>query len=381
MKRTSSSITFLMLPENGHLNPTFKIARQLKARGHKVRYAGIPDIGDYIGSQGLAFVPILERSFPKGFRSRPGAGVENVTGLLKDKAASMNLTFEDFLGGELRALLKATRTDLLVIDAVLPSNALIVEAVRKLGVRHLLLSASLLGKCRFNEPENREVLMVLCPREFEYDGFGAKAEHHYVEASIDLERKGRRFAWSKLRADKPLVYCALGMLSHHFEASRNILRTVIQVAGHRRDLQMIVSIGTGFRKEDFAPVPTNVVIMEQPPQLEILKRASVMITHGGLGSIKECIYFGTPMIVLPLGRDEPENAARVVHHNLGLAADVKDISIELLDSLINRINDEPVFRAKVAAMRKIFVKRESSGRAVNIFESILKEASPRRLCS
>src|SRR5258706_8121639 len=127
MRSTSSSITFLMVPESGHLNPTFKIARQLKAHGHKVWYAGVADFEDHIRSLGFGFIAILECSFPKGFTSRPGAGAENVTAFLKDKAAQMNLTFEGLLEGEFRALLNPIRTDLLVIHAVLLTYALVVE--------------------------------------------------------------------------------------------------------------------------------------------------------------------------------------------------------------------------------------------------------------
>src|SRR5580692_4466296 len=56
----------------------------------------------------------------------------------------------------------------------------------------------------------------------------------------------------------------------------------------------------------------NVTVFKWAPQVEVLQLSAIAIIHGGLGTVKECIYHGVPMIVLPDGYDQPANAARIV---------------------------------------------------------------------
>src|SRR5262245_25416254 len=61
-----AKITFYMSRQEGHLLPTFKLARALKARGHSVEYLCVADVGGFIEARGLDFVPVLEDVCPKG---------------------------------------------------------------------------------------------------------------------------------------------------------------------------------------------------------------------------------------------------------------------------------------------------------------------------
>ena len=70
------------------------------------------------------------------------------------------------------------------------------------------------------------------------------------------------------------------------------------------------------------------------PQLGLLQRASPMITNGGPGTVRECIWFRVPMIVAPCRYDQPGNAARVVRHGLGRRVSVKRVTVEQLQATI-----------------------------------------------
>src|SRR5262245_26932643 len=67
-----STVIFFMLPEKGHLNPSFKIARILQRRGHQVCYLGTLDCGDHVRSQGIPFFPVLKETLPRGFLNSVG---------------------------------------------------------------------------------------------------------------------------------------------------------------------------------------------------------------------------------------------------------------------------------------------------------------------
>jgi len=77
------------------------------------------------------------------------------------------------------------------------------------------------------------------------------------------------------------------------------------------------------------------MVVDFAPQLAMLSRASVMITNGGLGTIKECIWSCVPMIVLPCSFDQPGNAARVVYHRIGFHDSIQ-ITPDRLGALIDQ---------------------------------------------
>jgi UDP:flavonoid glycosyltransferase YjiC (YdhE family) len=110
--------------------------------------------------------------------------------------------------------------------------------------------------------------------------------------------------------------------------------------------------------------------VERVPQLEILQRARVFVTHGGASSLREAIYFGVPTIVLPGWLDQFGNGARVVHHGLGLRADMATITPEQMSALLDDIMDERFLQAN-AQMRRHFREQESCQAGADFVESFL----------
>ena len=96
-----------------------------------------------------------------------------------------------------------------------------------------------------------------------------------------------------------------------------------------------------------------------------------MITHGGLGTIKECILLGVPMVVFPLMRDQPFNAARVAYHGIGLRGDTSHPSVENVLGLISRIESDPGFKARIEVMRARFLEAEGSWKGPDIIEKLV----------
>ena len=95
-----------------------------------------------------------------------------------------------------------------------------------------------------------------------------------------------------------------------------------------------------------------------------------MINHGGLGTIKECIYFGVPMIVFPMMRDQPGNAARVAYHGLGIVGQSR-VSAGQVNALIDTVERNPSFRARAEAMGKKFREIEDSGIGIQVIERLV----------
>jgi len=212
--------------------------------------------------------------------------------------------------------------------------------------------------------------IVACPREFDFPREPSTGRH-YIEASIDLEREQEPFPWEALDGDSPLVYCAMGTLAW-FPKDRYIrfFQTVINASALWPHRQWVLAVGDGLAAEDFHDVPGNVIITRRAPQLELLKRAELMINHGGTNTLKECIYFGVPMVVFPLGADHPGNAARVVHHGLGIRGELSKLSVPYLRLLIGSALANTYFHSQMAVMRDRFREMEQAKRGVKLLEML-----------
>lgn len=372
-----------MLPEAGHMNPSFKIARQLKMRGHRVCYLAIPDFKESIQSMGFEFFPLFNDQYPNGFTSRQAfkdsnlETLDTIKMLIATKLANSKTTLADLLKRELYNLIKKLRPDLFIVDILLPEVALIAQS---LSTRTLLLNTNLDNRLNEGDPLAYKHLsgnteLILCPQEFDFPRAQRRAHRHFhIEASVDLQRPEVPFPWDKLDSRKPLIYCALGTQTRLFNRGKDFLQTVILALSARQDWQLVISIGADKKPDEFHPVAPNIVLVNSAPQIGVLKRASVMITHGGLNSVKESIYFGVPMIVYPIMREQPINAARIEYHRLGVRGDILKATAESIRALIDKILRDGSYRKRVQLMGERFRAIEDSERGANIIESLLGES-------
>jgi MGT family glycosyltransferase len=421
-----ATIGFFPLHETSHVNATFGLAKKLKARGHRVCYLAIPDFEEYVCSQGLEFRPFCPDLFPKGSQQRIAADPA-AAGRLWQKA------FEMLCRGELDDVIRNCGFDLLIVDtwaqqlaliaykvgvpavllsptlpvtrdaalppateAIVPDTLLARMKIRLWWLKYdlhrlkLYLKKETVDYVRpmraiaqsanyplehFDATGPSPVLklfpeLILSPQAFDLPRSKKDGRIRYIGALVDLQRKENvTFPWDRLDADKKLVYCALGTLSYRFGGAQAFLRMIIDAVAAQGDRQLVMAIGDHLSVDDFHPIPPNVILVNRAPQLQILQRASVNITHGGLNTIKESILLGVPMIIFPWSR--PVNAVRVVYHGLGLMSGIDQVSVARIQTLLDTIDRDPGFRIRVEAMKKKFIELEDSATGVEAVESFL----------
>ncbi len=202
--------------------------------------------------------------------------------------------------------------------------------------------------------------LVMAPRAIDLPSTSRQNGRFYAGSSVDLQRQDPAFDWRSIDQTKPLVYCSLGTYSRFYPHSKRLFSALIDALSDS-DLQGIIQIGDAARVSDFGPIPPHILLAEFVPQLEVLEHASLFVTHGGFGSLREGIMFGVPMIVFPCWLDQRGNAARVEHHRLGLRGEIATIDAGSMRQLIARAQD-PRVRASVDRMRAVF-EREASCQA------------------
>ena len=198
--------------------------------------------------------------------------------------------------------------------------------------------------------------VVLCPGAFDFPE--ARGGRRYAGPCIDLERTDWSFPWDELevrRADRRIVLVSLGTHAAMYGGTTlKFLRKILALASACPDVFFVVALGKGRTIESVGDVPENMMASPFIPQLGLLQRASLMITNGGLGTVKECIWFRVPMIVAPCRFDQPGNAARVVRHGLGRRVDVRRVSVAQLRTELKACLGDARIEENLAAMSTAF---------------------------
>lgn len=117
-------------------------------------------------------------------------------------------------------------------------------------------------------------------------------------------------------SDLPIVYCSFGSMCARYDAALPVFQELVKAFAARNAFNLVVQAGELAEKLSDGGAG-NVRIAKFVPQLEYLKRARVAITHGGFGTVKECIANETPMLAIPFFQDQFGNARRL--KELGIA--------------------------------------------------------------
>lgn len=372
-----STIVIATFPELGHLNATLKLARSLRSRGHQVYYLVGSDYEAYMQGQGLDFI-CLGASLSNGRKS--SAQLDTMEYLLEARMQGWELNeyytaVVRMFRQEIASLIPKLRPNLWLIDMFVPDIALVAQ---ELGQPFVFLNTTLVSQLADtavinSHPELAQVPeLILCPSEFDFPQSTprGKSTRFYVGGSVDLHRKeDDPFDWQKLDPNKLLILCSLGSQPQSWVGAQRFFQVIIDAVSDLPDCQLIVVTGAHFF-HDFQCVPANVIVMPRVPQLQILKKADVLITHGGLNTIKEALLLGTPMIVFPSSADQPMNAARVAYHGLGLTGNMTTVTAEQARALIERVMQTGV-RERVLAFRQILQNIEAEELDVKIVETLL----------
>lgn len=402
-----SHIVVFMLWEAGHLLPTMKLSRDLVRRGHRVTYVTIPDLVGFVNSRGLDAVPILAEYFPPGSQGRIEFWPEDQR--LQKWAALEQSAHDEVVEQRIESL----QADLVMVDSLFFRTY--AEALRKRGLQVLIITSSMPHEPKGGAPPlhtpllpgggivNRATIriewlkyfadqwwqyffrrvpmslpktsvkteeMILCAEHFDFPR-PARRGRHYVGPSVDLEvGPSPDFPWHRIDSNARLIYFSFGSQAYRYPNFVKIARAVIRAVGAREDEQLVLVAGDD-RAGDLGPLPNNVIRVPHAPQIELLRIATVAMTHGGLGTVKECILMGVPMVTFPQCFDQPGNAARIEYHGLGVRCIDAQFDHDEVRRLLNCIYQTPSIVDNVRRMQRLFQSAEQEDRAVKLIEHLL----------
>ena len=148
----------------------------------------------------------------------------------------------------------------------------------------------------------------------------------------------------------------------------NVFQTIASAASTLKDVQLVLSLGPHVNPKEIGPLPKNAITVEYAPQLELLKRASVCLTHAGLNTVLEALAQGVPQVAIPVTNDQPGVAARIADKKTGLVLPLKDLSASRLSHLLDEVMTDPIFRNNARDFQKIIAKTNGLSIAANLME-------------
>ena len=116
------------------------------------------------------------------------------------------------------------------------------------------------------------------------------------------------------------------------------------------------------------------MVLRYAPQLEILARASLTITHAGLNTVMQSLLFGVPMIALPITHDQPAIAARVAASGAGEVFPIRNLTASVLREAVKRVFRDENYRTRARELSESVKRAGGVERAATIVEGVLASA-------
>jgi MGT family glycosyltransferase len=208
-------------------------------------------------------------------------------------------------------------------------------------------------------------VVYFAPRELLRDD---ELEGTFLGLCVDEHRRVEcRRPWSTSRDNRPVVFVSLGTVRDCLPERRlEFFRSVARAFASQPRLRAIVHIGQDVEPPAIGEVPENVEVHQTVPQLDAIARSDLVITHGGLGGIKECIYFGKPMLVFPLMTEELDNARRIVSHGLGILGGLTTVPPDRIVRHVHSLLVDRRFADRVSAMKHSIERSDGLGRGLDL---------------
>jgi zeaxanthin glucosyltransferase len=393
-------VLFVVLPERGHIHPFLGAAEALAARNVRVSFYAPRDVRSILEPLGWGDVALPEGAPPPASEHRGEVFAELLADPLRLRAwiRAMLVDAAEAAIGPLRAHLRRSKPSVVVIDPMAYFAAIgaeeeaipwlglstslnpcigddveseLIATLRALdGARHALFrSHGIAARFRVSDvlsPRGTFVLstQALVGTELPDDGVPV----HLVGAALPKVSPPAPPINLGFAAGRPLVYVSFGSQAYHQPARL----AVVFEAARLVDAAFVVAMGELAHGPFARAAPPNVAPVSFAPQLDLLARAKVAISHGGANSVLEALTHGVPLVVSPLCNDQPHNASLVARAGVGRVIDLGLATpLSLAEALRALLSEDAVERH---AARRVGRSYGEAGGADRIADLVLGAA-------
>ncbi len=189
--------------------------------------------------------------------------------------------------------------------------------------------------------------VVFMPRAFQPSGETFDDRFKFVGPSIASRPNSHPF--QPPGDGKPLLLISLGTV---FNDWPEFFSTCFEAFGSS-PFHVVMAVGNRIDVKSLGKIPDNFHVEAYVPQLEVLPHASAFITHGGMNSTQEALYFGVPLVVIPQMNEQAATAGRVQQLGLGRSFMTRpEVTVAALREAATAIATEPSYKREVEKMQK-----------------------------
>lgn len=386
-----ANILWLNWSGGGNLPPSLGIARVLTERGHRVAFAGRPEMVPRVERAGFRAIE-LARSYEQADRY-PNKWLPRAASFLTSPAVAT----------EIRALLPTENPDLVIIDQMFP--VALLEAARfgrpSIAVCHtcvwrglamwrnvFAMLANLRAEAGFDPiPADLESLwmaqdrMIVTTFRALDDAPGELGQAHkiiHVGPSLECERHGVHVALPWPNDDPtPLVLVSFSTAPEQGSVTKfqNAIDALSTLPAHG-----IVTVGDSIDPKALRPAE-NVIVCATADHDDLMRRADLVVTHGGHGTLMRAVANGLPMVVIPgMASDQPINAAAVTAWGVGQAL-LGDATSAMMREAITAVLATPSYREVARALATQLAGIDGAVNAADAIEQMLPETLREASCT
>ena len=387
MKGKKRHILMVNLPYAGHTNPSLGLVRCLVAAGHEVDYIQAEAFRERVEASGARFVPYDEppQSLVPALNEVRNWGAAYRT--VRRIGANYDCLIYELLFFPGKALAAELGIPCYRLISTFALNRHLLRVLGQTGGPYLTalfrserlctaLSRLFLPKFSLREKNLAEALVREAPphnfiytlRDFQpEEACFPESNYHFVGPAVD-DRAEEPFSFEK--SGNPVVYISFGTLMH---ADKRFWKKLIAAFAGKR-VEVVCSVGSEKLVRALGDLPSNVRAFAKVPQLTLLSRAALFVTHGGMNSVNEALYYGVPMIVLPFGLDQPLVGRELQRRKLGRVIAPRELTAaRLWRTAKELLRDLEAREARLAMKRKM----RASGGNREVTRRILEDLAAR----
>jgi MGT family glycosyltransferase len=391
-------IGIISAPNPGHLYPISSFAQYFIELGHIATVYNIIDAAHFVRNQNINFKAIGVKEYPKGSWTRKWDKAAKSSNFATDFGVlKVHIEISKIMLSEIPDLLLKDKVDFLIVDHLQPQGRTISELVSipyitfastltlypdYSGLRPPILFGTTPAKSLFrrlwyiighyvesllskyylihvNNFARRHSLGImhnivesfssimeigLVPKELDFPNPQIPAQFRYIRF---LPRREKRidFPWEKIQ-NNMLIYVSFGTIRNKF---KKLYAVVINALDHMDNIQVIISKGAWHGNGiDINCHQDKFVVVDYAPQQEILKKATICITHAGTNTIIECIKEKVPMLAIPLADDQQSMAARVQFQKIGEVLSLRKLNENSIQEKIDLLLDSKLYRENIS---------------------------------
>lgn len=371
-----SKVAFFCIPAYGHTNPTLEVVKELVGRGNEVWYYSYDLLKDKIKSTGAHYISCNKYDIQMNLKS------EDAERIVKDIAFSMEVLVNTTLAMDEAIIeeMKAWNPDCIVADSMAIWGKLIAlklnipfisstttfafnkysARIMKQGIGKLIIMLLSMPKANKSikklrdkgypvkgvlsmiQNDNETNTIVYTSPEFQPYAETFSDKYTFIGPSI------RKLDYEVRKSKKKSIFISLGTVNtQNIPFFKNCI-----TAFKDSDTDVVISVGNDININQLGRIPSNIQVEKSVNQIEVLQKTDIFITHCGMNSVNEALYYEVPLILFPQTTEQGGVAYRV--RELGAGIYLKDININSIREAVSEISENSIYKEHARKIAKDF---------------------------